>query len=55
MVWHAYMLNPRWYTEDTMRISACKRLKMLELNFTSILVIIFFSLAGRQRASQVGD
>ncbi|KAJ2936089.1 hypothetical protein H1R20_g1003, partial [Candolleomyces eurysporus] len=26
MVWHSYMLNPRWYTEDGQRILACKPL-----------------------------
>ncbi|KAJ2921921.1 hypothetical protein H1R20_g15174, partial [Candolleomyces eurysporus] len=26
MVWHSYMLNPRWYTEDSQRILACKPL-----------------------------
>ncbi|KAJ2912590.1 hypothetical protein MD484_g7831, partial [Candolleomyces efflorescens] len=26
MVWHSYMLNPRWYTEDGQRILACKAL-----------------------------
>ncbi|KAH6908085.1 hypothetical protein BKA70DRAFT_1562720 [Coprinopsis sp. MPI-PUGE-AT-0042] len=26
MVWHAYMLNPRWYAEDAMRIPSLKTL-----------------------------
>ncbi|RXW12207.1 hypothetical protein EST38_g13647 [Candolleomyces aberdarensis] len=26
MVWHSYMLNPRWYTEDSQRILECKTL-----------------------------
>ncbi|KAF6750970.1 hypothetical protein DFP72DRAFT_1172599 [Ephemerocybe angulata] len=26
MVWHSYMLNPRWYAEDAQRIPACKPL-----------------------------
>ncbi|KAJ2912588.1 hypothetical protein MD484_g7833, partial [Candolleomyces efflorescens] len=26
MVWHSYMLNPRWYTEDGQRMLACKPL-----------------------------
>ncbi|KAJ2912587.1 hypothetical protein MD484_g7832, partial [Candolleomyces efflorescens] len=29
MVWHSYMLNPRWYAEDSQRILACKPLAEL--------------------------
>ncbi|RXW20046.1 hypothetical protein EST38_g5818 [Candolleomyces aberdarensis] len=29
MVWHSYMLNPRWYTEDGQRILQCKPLAEL--------------------------
>uniref|UniRef100_A0A8H8CM53 Uncharacterized protein n=1 Tax=Psilocybe cubensis TaxID=181762 RepID=A0A8H8CM53_PSICU len=38
MVWHSYMLNPRWYTEDCMRIPACKNLKTLEPLFNELLL-----------------
>ncbi|KIM42769.1 hypothetical protein M413DRAFT_38911, partial [Hebeloma cylindrosporum] len=38
MVWHAYMLNPRWYAEDCMRIPACKALKEFERHFGALLV-----------------
>ncbi|KAF8804298.1 hypothetical protein BYT27DRAFT_7107670, partial [Phlegmacium glaucopus] len=38
MVWHAYMLNPiRWYTEDCMRIPACKILKVIGTHFATAL------------------
>ncbi|KDR74375.1 hypothetical protein GALMADRAFT_280353 [Galerina marginata CBS 339.88] len=37
MVWHSYMLNPRWYAEDCMRINECKTLKKLEGHFTRLL------------------
>ncbi|TEB32128.1 hypothetical protein FA13DRAFT_285160 [Coprinellus micaceus] len=29
MVWHSYMLNPRWYAEDGQRLLACKPLLAL--------------------------
>ncbi|KAF8185116.1 hypothetical protein BJ912DRAFT_1060663 [Pholiota molesta] len=37
MVWHSYMLNPRWYMEDSLRISCCKALKTLERCFRQLL------------------
>ncbi|KIM42763.1 hypothetical protein M413DRAFT_123346 [Hebeloma cylindrosporum] len=37
MVWHAYMLNPRWYAEDCMRIPACGLLKEFERHFGALL------------------
>ncbi|KAJ3508207.1 hypothetical protein NLJ89_g5879 [Agrocybe chaxingu] len=37
MVWHAYMLNPRWYTEDCLVKSECKVLKEFEHHFTNAL------------------
>jgi hypothetical protein len=37
MVWHAYMLNPKWYAEDYMRRDACQRLKGLEKQFNECL------------------
>ncbi|KAH9483132.1 Glycine-rich domain-containing protein 1 [Psilocybe cubensis] len=38
MVWHSYMLNPRWYAEDCMRIDACKNLKSMEPAFCELLL-----------------
>ncbi|KAF8967533.1 hypothetical protein BDZ97DRAFT_1916819 [Flammula alnicola] len=38
MVWHAYMLNPRWYAEDCLRVPACAVLKELGVHFTKALL-----------------
>ncbi|KAF8076953.1 hypothetical protein FPV67DRAFT_1473294 [Lyophyllum atratum] len=37
MVWHAYMLNPRWYSEDTIRIPALRFLAKVGPIFSSSL------------------
>ncbi|KAJ3489796.1 hypothetical protein NLJ89_g11494 [Agrocybe chaxingu] len=37
MVWHSYMLNPRWYAEDCLRIPACGVLQTFEPLFEQIL------------------
>ncbi|CAA7259468.1 unnamed protein product [Cyclocybe aegerita] len=37
MVWHSYMLNPRWYAEDCLRIPACGVLQNFEPLFEQIL------------------
>ncbi|KAF9535191.1 hypothetical protein CPB83DRAFT_924921 [Crepidotus variabilis] len=44
MVWHAYMLNPRWFAEDAKRIPACRNLKALELQFNACLLGQFASV-----------
>ncbi|KAJ2921925.1 hypothetical protein H1R20_g15172, partial [Candolleomyces eurysporus] len=54
MVWHSYMLNPRWYTEDGQRILACKPLielgqtlgKELTLPPTEARVNTFYTRVG---------
>ncbi|PPQ84317.1 hypothetical protein CVT26_011436 [Gymnopilus dilepis] len=37
MVWHSYMLNPRWYAEDCTRIDRCGILKKFEVHFECLL------------------
>ncbi|KAF8159172.1 hypothetical protein B0H34DRAFT_392677 [Crassisporium funariophilum] len=37
MVWHAYMLNPRWYIEDSIRISDVSYLRSLGPAFVALL------------------
>ncbi|CAA7259398.1 unnamed protein product [Cyclocybe aegerita] len=44
MVWHAYMLNPRWYAEDCLEKPQCKILKEFEPHFTNGLKGQFQSL-----------
>ncbi|KAG5642977.1 hypothetical protein DXG03_001825 [Asterophora parasitica] len=37
MVWHAYMLNPGWYYEDCLRVSALQYLLVVTPIFSSVL------------------
>ncbi|KIJ93443.1 hypothetical protein K443DRAFT_135047 [Laccaria amethystina LaAM-08-1] len=37
MVWHSYMLNPRWYAEDCLRLPPCQNLKLVGLTFSAAL------------------
>ncbi|KAF8905840.1 hypothetical protein CPB84DRAFT_1960342 [Gymnopilus junonius] len=37
MVWHTYMLNPRWYREDSMLIERCKVLRRFERHFLHLM------------------
>ncbi|KAF8189720.1 hypothetical protein BJ912DRAFT_1058966 [Pholiota molesta] len=54
MVWHSYMLNPRWYMEDSLRIPCCKALKTLERCFRQLLehplsYLLFSEPFGKER------
>lgn len=37
MVWHSYMLNPRWYAEDCLRLPPCQNLNLVGLTFSAAL------------------
>ncbi|OCH91521.1 hypothetical protein OBBRIDRAFT_834175 [Obba rivulosa] len=39
MVWHAYMLNPRWYAEDCERLPLARKLKALNGHFMHAMMM----------------
>ncbi|EMD39261.1 hypothetical protein CERSUDRAFT_112923 [Gelatoporia subvermispora B] len=48
MVWHAYMLHPRWYAEDCERLPLSGKLKTLNDQFMRAAVILRHSLPSKQ-------
>ncbi|KAF6750994.1 hypothetical protein DFP72DRAFT_817051 [Ephemerocybe angulata] len=51
MVWHSYMLSPRWYTEDAQRVPPCKPLFTLG----NSLGVNMVRLKGVQSTHQLND